>query len=119
MSTLIPTQLVLVVDDDSMMRVLARATLEQGGFAVEEANDGHAGVSAFERLRPDIVLLDVLMPVLDGFGACAALRKLEGGDHAPVLMMTALDDSDSINRAYEAGATDFITKPIARFARSR
>ena len=113
MSTLIPTQLVLVVDDDSMMRVLARATLEQGGFAVEEANDGHAGVSAFERLRPDIVLLDVLMPVLDGFGACAALRKLEGGDHAPVLMMTALDDSDSINRAYEAGATDFITKPIA------
>ena len=113
MSNFAPKQLVLVVDDDNIMRLLARATLEQGGFAVEEANDGHAGVSAFERLRPDIVLLDVMMPVLDGFGACAALRKLEGGNHAPVLMMTALDDSDSINRAYEAGATDFITKPIA------
>jgi len=113
MTSSTPKQLVLVVDDDGIMRVLARATLEGGGFAVEEANDGRAGVSAFERLRPDIVLLDVMMPILDGFGACAALRKLGGGDHVPVLMMTALDDSDSINRAYEAGATDFITKPIA------
>jgi diguanylate cyclase (GGDEF)-like protein/PAS domain S-box-containing protein len=108
-----PKPLVLVVDDDVSMRLLTRETLEQAGFRVEEAVDGKAGVAAFERLRPDIVLLDVLMPVLDGFGACAALRKLEGGDHAPVLMMTGLDDSDSINRAYEAGATDFITKPIA------
>ena len=108
-----PKQLVLVVDDDVTMRLLARETLEQAGFRVEEAADGGAGVAAFERLRPDIVLLDVQMPVLDGFGACAALRKLEGGDHVPVLMMTGLDDSDSINRAYEVGATDFITKPIA------
>src|SRR5687768_7783226 len=90
-------QLVLVVDDDITMRLLARETLEQAGFRVEEAVDGNAGVAAFERLRPDIVLLDVMMPVLDGFRACAALRKLEGGDHIPVLMMTGLDDSDSIN----------------------
>jgi len=113
MSTSAPRQLVLVVDDDIITRVLARETLEQGGFAVEEASDGHAGVSAFERLRPHIVLLDVMMPILDGYGACAALRKLEGGEHTPVLMMTGLDDSDSINLAYEVGATDFITKPIA------
>ena len=113
MTTSSPKPLVLVVDDDISMRLLTRETLEQAGFRVEEAFDGKTGVAAFERLRPDIVLLDVLMPVLDGFGACAALRKLEGGDHAPVLMMTGLDDSDSINRAYEAGATDFITKPIA------
>ena len=106
-------QLVLIVDDDATMRMLARETLEQVGFTVEEAGDGRAGVDAFERLRPDIVLLDVVMPVLDGFGACMELRKLEGGDHVPVLMMTGLDDSDSINRAYEAGATDFIAKPIA------
>ena len=106
-------QLVLVVDDDTTMRVLARATLEQAGFRVEEAADGGAAVAAFERLRPDIVLLDVQMPVLDGFDTCAALRKLEGGELAPVLMMTGLDDSESINRAYEVGATDFIAKPIA------
>ncbi len=113
MSTSAPKQLVLIVDDDVITRVLARETLEQGGFAVEEADDGHAGVSAFERLRPNIVLLDVMMPVLDGYGACAALRKLEAGEHTPVVMMTGLDDSDSINLAFEVGATDFITKPIA------
>ena len=58
--------LVLVVDDDMIMRLLARETLEQAGFRVEEAADGQAAVSAFEALRPDIVLLDVMMPVLDG-----------------------------------------------------
>jgi diguanylate cyclase (GGDEF)-like protein/PAS domain S-box-containing protein len=105
--------LVLVVDDDMMMRLLARETLEQAGFRVEEAEDGQAAVTAFEALRPDVVLLDVIMPVLDGFEACAAIRRLEGGDCVPVLMMTGLDDSDSINRVYGVGATDFITKPIA------
>ena len=106
-------QLVLVVDDDTITRALARETLEQGDFAVEEAEDGEAGLAAFERLRPGIVLLDVMMPELDGFEACAALRGLEGGEHIPVLMMTGLDDAESINRAFEVGATDFITKPIA------
>jgi diguanylate cyclase (GGDEF)-like protein/PAS domain S-box-containing protein len=105
--------LVLVVDDDMTMRLLARETLEQAGFTVEEAEDGHGALAAFEALRPDVVLLDVVMPVLDGFEACAALRALEGGLHVPILMMTGLDDSDSINRVYEVGATDFITKPIA------
>lgn len=106
-------QIVLVVDDDVTMRLLVRETLEQAGFRVEEAADGEAGITAFEQFRPDVVLLDVIMPVLGGFGACSAIRRLEGGDHVPVLMMTGLDDSDSINGAYEAGATDFITKPIA------
>ena len=113
MSTGAAKQLVLVVDDDVITRTLSRETLEQGDFAVEEAEDGEGGVAAFERLRPNIVLLDVMMPVLDGFEACAALRRLEGGEHVPVLMMTGLDDADSINRAFEVGATDFITKPIA------
>jgi diguanylate cyclase (GGDEF)-like protein/PAS domain S-box-containing protein len=113
MSTSAQRQLVLIVDDEPIMRLLVRTTLEQAGFAVEEADNGRAGLVAFERLRPDLVLLDVVMPILDGFEACAALRKLEGGEHAPVLMMTGLDDSDSINRAYQVGATDFITKPIA------
>jgi DNA-binding response OmpR family regulator len=113
MSTATTKQLVLVVDDDPITRTLARESLEQGEFAVEEAEDGEAGLEAFERLRPSIVLLDVMMPELDGFEACAALRGLEGGEHIPVLMMTGLDDAESINRAFEVGATDFITKPIA------
>src|SRR5689334_17485118 len=113
MSSSTTKELALVVDDDATTRYLARETLEGTGFAVEQAEDGAAAVEAFEHFRPDIVLLDVMMPKLDGFGACAALRKLEAGKHVPVLMMTGLDDSDSINRAYEVGATDFITKPIA------
>ena len=106
------TPLVLVVDDDRTMRLLVRETLERCGFAVEEAADGAAGMGSFQRRRPDVVLLDVMMPELDGFGACAALRGLPGGEHVPILMMTGLDDPESIDRAYQAGATDFITKPI-------
>jgi PAS domain S-box-containing protein len=69
-------------------------------------------LSAFVRVRPDIVLLNVLMPEMDGFTTCATLRTLPGGAHTPVLMVTGLDDTESINRAYEVGATDFITKPF-------
>jgi len=104
--------LVLVVDDDMTIRIPARESLELKGFEVEEAENGLDALSSFQRLKPDILLLDVMMPKMDGFSACAELRKLPGGSHTPVLMMTGLDDIDSINRAYEAGATDFITKPI-------
>jgi PAS domain S-box-containing protein len=104
--------LILVVDDDVTMRLLMRTALEQAGFAVEEAENGVQGLSAFERLRPDLVLLDVMMPEMDGFAVCAALRQLPGGEGKSVLMVTGLDDIDSINRAYEVGATDFLTKPL-------
>jgi signal transduction histidine kinase len=104
--------LVLVVDDDDTIRLLMRESLEHVGFAVEEAEDGVQALSAFERVRPDIVLLDVMMPRMDGFATCATLRTLPGGAHTPVLMVTRLNDIESIDRAYEAGATDFITKPL-------
>ncbi|MDH7499951.1 MAG: EAL domain-containing protein [candidate division NC10 bacterium] len=104
--------LVLVVDDDPLLRLLMRAALEQADFAVDEAGNGVACISAFERLRPDVVLLDVMMPEMDGFSACEQIRKLPGGELTPILMVTGLDDMDSINRAYEVGATDFIAKPV-------
>lgn len=104
--------LVLIADDDITTRILLRASLEHAGFSVEEVEDGAAVLSAFERLHPDIVLLDVVMPKMDGFSACAALRKLLGSEHTPILMITGLDDIESINHAYDAGATDFVTKPI-------
>lgn len=105
--------LVLVADDDAMLRLLSVKALEKAGFAVSEAENGEEAVSAFDRLRPDIVMLDVMMPVMDGFSACAAIRRHPEGGRTPVLMVTGLDDVDSINRAYEAGATDFMTKPIS------
>lgn len=103
--------LVLVVDDDVGIRLLLRRVLARRGYAVEEAENGAQALSAYERLRPDVVLLDVLMPGMDGFATCARLRALPGGDRTPVLMITALQDPESIERMFEVGATDYITKP--------
>jgi len=106
------TPLVMVVDDDHAVRLLARETLEHSGFAVRDAGNGEEALLAFKENSPDIVLLDVVMPGLDGFSVCSAIRQTVSGRDTPVLMMTGLDDLESINCAYEAGATDFITKPI-------
>jgi PAS domain S-box-containing protein len=104
--------LVFIVDDDATMRLLMRESLEQTGFAVEEAKDGVEASAMFTQLKPDIVLLDILMPRMDGFTVCSTLRAVPGGAHTPILMVTGLDDIESIHHAYEVGATDFITKPI-------
>ena len=106
------TSLVLVVDDDPMVRMLVTESLRQIGFAVEEAENGAEAMTFMERCEPDIVLLDVLMPEMDGFKTCQAIRVLPQGRHVPILMMTGLDDIDSIDHAFEMGATDFITKPL-------
>lgn len=105
------TPLALIVDDDITLRVLAREALEQAGCRVEDAATGQEALEAFQRETPDIILLDVVMPGMDGFATCAALRKLPGGASVPVLIMTGLDDVKSIATAYDAGATDFVTKP--------
>ena len=106
------TPLVLVVDDDPMIRVLVTETLQQIGFAVEEVENGQQALGFLERCQPDVVLMDVLMPELDGFQACQAFRAMPQGRYVPVLMMTGLDDIASIDHAFEVGATDFITKPL-------
>ncbi len=104
--------LVLVVDDEEYMRLLIDESLDQAGFDVVEAGNGEQGLQVFQEQNPDIVLMDVMMPGKNGFETCAELRMIAGGEHVPVLMITGLDDVESINRAYAAGATDFITKPI-------
>lgn len=104
---------VLVVDDDLNTRLLAQACLERSGFLTEEARNGEEALQAFAECLPDIVFLDVLMPKMDGISACRAIRKLPTGVGVPILMMTAVEDEASINQAYEAGATDFILKPIS------
>ena len=105
-------QRVLVVDDSEMDRMLAVRTLEQAGYRVEAVGDGRAAVERFARAPFDLVLMDVVMPLMDGFEACATLRGLPGGARVPVLMVTGLDDVQAIHQAYEAGATDFIGKPV-------
>lgn len=104
--------LALVVDDDPTIRLIATRTLEVSGLRVVSAKTGEDGVDLFEREHPDVVLMDVMMPGIDGYEAVRRLRTSASGRHVPVLMLTGLDDLESINRAYEAGATDFISKPI-------
>ncbi len=105
-----PREVVLLVDDDPVARVLTASVLESHGLAVADFESGETALDAFESLRPACVILDALMPGLDGFNTCVALRKLDGGDHIPVLILTGLEDEESVARAYEAGATDFFVK---------
>jgi diguanylate cyclase (GGDEF)-like protein/PAS domain S-box-containing protein len=107
-----PPAVVLIVDDDCVGRTLVQEALTIEGFTVVEADDGKEVTPLFEAHHPDLVLMDALMPGMDGFQACKALRELPGGLDVPVLMLTGLGDVDSISQAFEAGATDFATKPI-------
>ncbi|MDH4301955.1 MAG: response regulator, partial [Nitrospira sp.] len=75
---------VLIVDDDTVARLLAREALEQSGWLVEEAENGRLGLESFIKHHPDLVLLDIMMPEMDGFTACAELRRLPEGRHTPV-----------------------------------
>ena len=104
--------LVLVVDDDNAMRFLLAQALRQEGYEVIEAQNGEEGLMFYAQVHPEIVLMDALMPVMDGFTCCAQLRALPEGDLIPVLMITCLDDQTSVDQAFAAGATDYVTKPI-------
>ena len=104
---------VLIVDDDPLMRRLARATLEQAEFEVDEAVDGEQAMAMFQTSEPSLVLLDVEMPGIDGFEVCRRIRRTADAARLPIVMVTGMDDLESINRAYESGATDFISKPIS------
>ena len=105
--------LVMVADDDPTHRVVSQEVLERSGFRVVTAADGEAALELFEQTHPDIVLLDVEMPKLDGFSVCESIRAKEDGWETPVLMVTGLEDEHSVERAYDIGATDFISKPIS------
>ncbi|HEY7638593.1 MAG TPA: EAL domain-containing protein [Steroidobacteraceae bacterium] len=103
---------VLIADDDALLRDIAVATFESAGFDVEVVATGNAAVAACATRMPDIALLDVEMPNGSGYQACAAIRELPGGANLPIVMVTGHDDAVSIDKAYDAGATDFVVKPI-------
>ncbi len=101
---------VLLVDDEPTTRLVLRRALEQRGFEVKDADGGQKALGLFPEFAPDIVLLDALMPDMDGFATCTRLRALPAGQHVPILMLTGLNDDQSIAHAYDAGATDFFVK---------
>ncbi|KQV60013.1 histidine kinase [Pelomonas sp. Root1217] len=105
-----PRPRVLLVDDDEVNLLLTAAALRERGFEVTEASSGSEALGLLSARTPDVVVLDALMPELDGFETCSLLRATPGFESLPVLMLTGLDDEASINRAYQAGATDFFVK---------
>jgi diguanylate cyclase (GGDEF)-like protein/PAS domain S-box-containing protein len=109
----VPEALVLVVDDDEAARLTTTITLERAGYRVTEAGDCANARARFAEARPDIILLDVLLPDGDGFSLCREFLSQPRGRGMPIAMVTGLDDISSIHHAFESGATDFITKPVS------
>ncbi|MBP6901112.1 MAG: EAL domain-containing protein [Burkholderiaceae bacterium] len=101
---------VLLVDDDEVTLMLTAVALRERGFHITEAASGEQALAMLATHTPDIVVLDAMMPGLDGFDTCRDLRTLPGLENMPVLMLTGLEDEASITRAYQAGATDFFVK---------
>jgi diguanylate cyclase (GGDEF)-like protein len=106
------SQCVLIVDDDRATRLAVRKVLEEQGYRVETASDGFQAVIHCKRQMPDLILMDAVMPEQDGFTACERIRDLPGGRNTPILIITALEDDQSIERAFSVGATDYIPKPL-------
>jgi EAL domain-containing protein (putative c-di-GMP-specific phosphodiesterase class I)/glycosyltransferase involved in cell wall biosynthesis/AmiR/NasT family two-component response regulator len=124
--------LVLIVDDDRSIRTILKIAISKEGYRVVEAKNGQQAIGLYHELRPDLVLLDAMMPEMDGFACCAQLQSFElqplesnpdtvgsiartteiTQNRPPILMITALEDTESVEKAFAAGATDYITKPV-------
>ena len=101
---------ILLVEDDETIRRLVLFALHQDGLDVEVAADGTSALIAFERCRPDLVVLDLLLPDIDGFEVCRRMRLL---GPTPILVLTALVHEDNVVRGFELGADDYLTKPFS------
>lgn len=101
---------VLFVDDDEMARLLQGAPIQRAGLRVVEAVDGEEALRKFAAEAPDLVLLDINMPGMDGYECCRRLRALPGGAGVPILMLSGQDDDETLHKAFDAGATDFAAK---------
>lgn len=103
---------VLIVDDSAMMRRIVAEVVESLGCRVVEAKDGYDALEAFEAQPPDLVILDVIMPGMNGFATLRQLRGRPGGDRLPVVMLTVEDSEEVMERAREERADGYLTKPI-------
>lgn len=101
---------ILTVEDDDRIRTSLRLALEDEGWEVEESSDGEAALSTFRRHPADVVLIDIMLPGLDGFEVCRSLRRIS---NVPIVMVTAREDTHDIVAGLEAGADDYLTKPFA------
>ena len=104
---------ILIVEDDPQIARIVQIKLKNNGFTVHHASDGGAGLAAVRTLRPDLVLLDVMMPVMDGFQLLRAIRSEPDLAGLPVIMLTAKGQERDILTGFKDGATDYIVKPFS------
>jgi signal transduction histidine kinase len=105
----------LIVDDNASARETLFAMLEQDDYQIEQAKDGFQALQILQILQPDLVLLDVMMPGMDGYEVCRRIRATAHLAEVPIIMLTALDDRASLLQGIEAGADDFLSKPVDRY----
>lgn len=105
--------LVLVVDDDPDFRRIVQVILEQAGYRTAEACDGREGLDRFGKLSPDVLLVDVNMPVMDGIELCRKVRATERGRSLPFLLITVRSQIDVLKEGVDAGVTDYVLKPFS------
>ncbi len=103
---------ILVVDDEIGALTLIGIMLERGGFGVLKAKDARSALAILDQNTPDLIILDVMMPGMNGIDLCRAIRERSDTDHTPVLILSARGDAESIMRGMEAGANDYLPKPI-------
>ncbi len=103
---------VLVVDDEPMARSMLRLILVRAGFEVREAEDGKTALSEVDRSLPDLMILDIMMPGIDGFEVCERLRADENTNSLPIIMLSAKTDRESVKRGLNLGANKYLTKPV-------
>ena len=101
---------ILAVEDDERIRSAVKLALEDEGWTVDEAESGEAAIEIFQRSNPDVVLIDIMLPGIDGFELCRTLRRTSD---VPIVMVTARNDTHDVVAGLEAGADDYLTKPFA------
>jgi CheY-like chemotaxis protein len=108
------TKKVLVVDDSPTAIMWQKMILRQGQYEVVTAVDGQAGVEAAIAEKPDLILMDVMMPRMNGFEACREIRKTPATQHVPIIMVTTRSEMESVEEGFQSGCSEYITKPIDR-----
>ena len=103
---------ILLVDDSSTVILMEKMILSKGPYDIVTARDGVEGIAKAKSEKPDVILLDVMMPNLDGLSACSALRNDEATAHIPIIMVTTRGEEHNMETAFRNGCTDYVTKPI-------
>lgn len=106
------TTCILIVEDNPDHMQIMCDILEELGYHLQSATHGEAAIQIFQLQKPDLILLDARMPVMDGFETCKCIRALSGGDRVPIIFMSGLENESSFEQAMDAGATEYMLKPI-------